>query len=281
MKIKFVMVVMAVAGSLAVRAGTCGHKFKGQAGSPGDSQSETAAALPVESQAIAKMAARTADRGREPGLFGDYWWANRFLSRHREIEKVKGKAVDVVLVGDSIIHFWEWKHAKNWAKFTKGRTVLNLGYGGDRTQNVIWRIEHGELDGYRAKNVVLMIGTNNNSSKDSDPSNVAAAIEKIVSLIREKQPSAKLVLHPIFPRGASAQSERHAETRARNDKTNAILKEFAASRQDVVWVDFNDRLVDSSGWVPRTIMADEVHPTDAGYDIWMEALLPVFTGDLR
>ena len=223
----------------------------------------------------AKMDSTTKDPKREPGLFGNYWWANRFLSRHQDIEKVKGKNVDVVLLGDSIMHFWAWKHPKSWAKFTASRTVLNLGYGGDKTQNVLWRLKHGELDGYDAKCVVLMIGTNNNTSENSDPAKVEAAIEKIVSVIREKQPNAKIVLHPIFPRGRSAESARHAKAKARNDKTNLLLKEFADKDGKIIWIDFNDKLVDDTGWVPRSIMADEIHPTDAGYDIWMEALAPV------
>ena len=229
---------------------------------------------PVESTAVAKMESRTKDTKRDPGIFGDYWWANRFLSRHQLVEKQRGKTVDLVLLGDSIMHFWEWRHPESWAKLTQGRTVLNLGYGGDRTQNVLWRIAHGELDGYKAKNIVLMIGTNNNSSNDTDPANVAKAVEKIAAEIRAKQPEARLILHPIFPRGVSADSKRHAAARARNDKTNALLKDFAAAHPEIVWIDFNDKMVDASGWVPRTIMADEIHPTDAGYDLWMDAILP-------
>ena len=229
----------------------------------------------VELSSVAKMESRTKDPKRDPGIFGDYWWANRFLSRHQEIEKLKGRTVDVVLLGDSIMHFWEWKHPQSWAKFTANRVALNLGYGGDRTQNVIWRIEHGELDGYEAKCVVLMIGTNNNSSDSTDPANVAAAIEKIVGMIRKHQPRAKIVLHPIFPRGVSAASVKHAKARARNDKTNALLKAFAERDGKIVWIDFNSKLVDETGWVPASIMADQIHPTDAGYDIWMEALAPV------
>lgn len=223
--------------------------------------------------AVSRMESRTKDPTRDPGLFGDYWWANRFLSRHRLIEGFKGKTVDVVMLGDSITHFWEWKHPESWTRFTNGKTVLNLGYGGDKTENVIWRIEHGELDGYTAKCVVLMVGTNNNTSKTSDPAAVAKGVEKIVAMIRERQPGVKLILHPIFPRGRSAASS-HAAPRARNDKTNALLKEFAERDGKVVWVDFGDRLVDSSGWVPASLMADEIHPTDAGYDIWMNALAP-------
>ena len=218
---------------------------------------------------------RTENPKLDPGIFGDYWWANRFLSRHQEIEKLKGRTVDVVMLGDSIMHFWEWKHPESWAKFTAGRVVLNLGYAGDRTQNVIWRIDHGELDGYAAKCVVLMVGTNNNTYDSTDPANVAAAIEKIVGMIRQHQPRAKIVLHPIFPRGVSAESDKHAKARARNDKTNALLKAFAERDGKLVWIDFNSKLVDETGWVPASIMADQIHPTDAGYDFWIEALAPV------
>ncbi len=213
--------------------------------------------------------------GRGEGIFGEFWWANRFLSRHQQIEAQKGKTVDLVLVGDSIIHFWEWKHPASWKQLVGNRTVLNLGYGGDRTENVIWRLTHGELDGYQAKTIVLMIGTNNNSSSDTKPENVALGVQKCVELIRAKQPQAKLVLHPIFPRGRSAQSKHHVAAQRRNEQTNRLLRDWAATRKDITWVDFNAKLVDQSGWVPREIMADEIHPTDAGYRIWSDALAPV------
>ena len=231
-----------------------------------------AAESPVSS--VSRMESRTSDKTRDPGLFGDYWWANRFLSRSRLVEGSKGKIVDIVMLGDSIMHFWEWKHPKSWAKFTKGRTVLNLGYGGDKTQNLLWRMEHGELDGYAAKCIVLMIGTNNNSDNDSDPVAVAEGVKKVVAGIRSRQPKAKLILHPIFPRGCSADSDKHAAARQRNDKTNELLRKFAEEDGKLVYVDFNDKLVDESGWVPKSLMADEIHPTDAGYDIWMDALAP-------
>ena len=245
----------------------------------------------VETTPAARMElrARAEIRNRDPGIFGDYWWANRFLNHreqvarflnHREqVARLNGRPVDVVLVGDSIMHYWEWRHLAKWSALTNGRTVLNLGYAGDRTQHVLWRIEHGELDGFEARNVVLMIGTNNNSSDDTDPANVAKAIELIIARIREKQSGAQVILHPVFPRGVSADSKRHAAARARNDRTNVLLKEFATAHPEVTWVDFNDKLVDSTGWVPRAIMADQIHPTDAGYDLWLEALLPHLRDD--
>ena len=234
------------------------------------------AQAPYEATAVGKLESRTKDKTRCPGIFGDYWWANRFLDRHQQVEKLKGKTVDLVLLGDSIIHFWEWKHPASWRKLTEGRTVLNLGYGGDRTENVIWRVKHGELDGYKARNIVLMIGTNNNSADTTDPTNVAKGVEKIVALIKAKQPGARLILHPIFPRGNSPKpTKHHASASSRNDKTNALLKEFASKHPEITWIDFNEKLVDSSGWVPKNLMRDGIHPSAAGYDIWMDAILPV------
>lgn len=232
--------------------------------------------LPPEATPIARLEVRTTDKTRCPGLFGDHWWANRFLERHALVESMRGRSVDLVLVGDSIVHFWEWRHPDSWRKLQKGRTVLNLGYGGDKTQHVIWRLEHGELDGYTAKNVVLMIGTNNNNWNASNPTNVTKAIETIVALIRRKQPGARLILHPIFPRGNSpVPAANHADARRRNDATNILLKNLAAANPEIIWLDFNARFLDSTGWVPPDLMPDAVHPSDAGYDIWIDALEPV------
>ena len=214
------------------------------------------------------MDARTTDKTRDPGLYGDYWWANRFLSRHRQVEDARGKTIDVVMIGDSITHFWEWLEPVKWAEFTAGRTAINLGYGGDHTEQVVWRIEHGELDGYVAKNVVLMIGTNNNLLKAK--ANIVKAIGKIVGMIRERQPSAKIILHPIFPRGRKFDwANPHIA------EINVMMKRFADEDGRVAWVDFNAKLVDESGFVPESIMEDGLHPTAAGYGIWQSALEPV------
>ncbi|MBO7684464.1 MAG: hypothetical protein J6T51_07040 [Kiritimatiellae bacterium] len=82
---------------------------------------EKKATVPYEATAVGKLESRTKDRTRCPGIFGDYWWANRFLDRHQKVEKLKGKTVDLVLLGDSIMHFWEWKHPASWRKLTEGR----------------------------------------------------------------------------------------------------------------------------------------------------------------
>lgn len=227
-----------------------------------------------ELRPVAKWDSESKQPGRGDGPFGDRWWANRFLSRHQAIEAVQGKSVDLAMFGDSITHFWEWKHPESWASLTNGHVVVNCGYGGDRTQHLLWRMEHGELDGYTAKNVAIMIGTNNNTSKETDPAAVADAVKRIVAVVREKQPKARILLHAIFPRGRSAET-RHANPRHRNDRTNELLKAWAEKEPSVVWIDIGDNFLDETGWVPKEMMGDEIHPTDKGYEPWAAALKEV------
>ena len=216
------------------------------------------------------------DKGIESGPFGDCWWKNRFHNHLGRIAELKGGTVDLALVGDSITHFWELKHPSSWMALTNRYSVINLGYGGDRTQDVLWRIMNGELDGYRAKVVMLMIGTNNNAANDSRPENVARGVERIIEVIREKQPQAKIILMPIFPRGSRAEwtIRYHDGAHRRNLQTNPLLQKLADGKT-VFWLDFNSRLADADGYVPYDIMNDAIHPTAKGYAIWMEALLPL------
>ena len=227
-----------------------------------------------ELRPIAKMDSESNQKGRGDGPFGNRWWANRFLSRQRAIDELEGRAVDLAMFGDSITHFWEWKHPASWNALTNGHIVLNFGYGGDRTQHLLWRLEHGELDGYIAKNIAVMIGTNNNTSRTTDPEVVAEAVKRVVAVIREKQPQARILLHAIFPRGRSDQT-RHAGPRRRNDRTNELLKTWAATEHSLVWIDIGADFLDEMGWVPKAMMADEIHPTDAGYVPWTAALKKV------
>ncbi len=211
---------------------------------------------------------------------GAWWWTVRNASRRDLIAKSGGK-FDLVLMGDSIMHFWEGKpaNAETWAELTNKVSTLNCGYGGDCVENLIWRCENGELDGYTAKTVVLMIGTNNNTADRSRPADVAAGVKRAIAVIRAKQPQAKIVLHPIFPRGFGpgaykAGQDRHTAADGRNKATNELLK-MLADGEKVVWVDFNAKLVDgATGWTTKALMPDGIHPSNAGYRIWMEALAP-------
>ena len=199
------------------------------------------------------------------------WWKSRCLEKRNEIVDNGENEYDIVMVGDSITHRWEREGGEGrdlFAELKKTYRILNLGYGGDRTQHVIWRMENGELEGYRAKLFTLMIGTNN---PERNPADVAAGVKRILEIIRAKHPESKVVLMPIFPRGAKPDDK----NRVRNEKTNAIIKDYADGK-DVIWLDFNAKFLEPDGTMTRRVMNDLLHPNETGYQIWLDAIGPVF-----
>ena len=211
---------------------------------------------------------------------GDWWWMRRLAERRERIAKSGGQ-FDLVLLGDSITHHWETRpeNADSYAALTSRASVLNCGYAGDMTQNLLWRVQNGELDGYEAKVVVVEIGTNNNTEDRSRPADVAAGVKAVLDAVREKQPNARVVLHPIFPRGFSPQVDAknnacHAPAHRRNLAANRLLQKLADGKT-VFWVDFNGRLADpKTGWTTKELMPDSIHPSDRAYMVWLEALEP-------
>lgn len=198
------------------------------------------------------------------------WWQKRFAEKQ---ELVKKGGSDVVFIGDSITHFLEnsdvWKTKFAVAPYN----ALNLGFSGDRTEHVLWRIDHGELDGYKAKVIVLMIGTNNTghrSRAEETPIDTIIGIGEIVRRIRQKQPQAKIILHPIFPRGEKPDDEK----RVRNDIVNESIRQLADG-QSVYFCDFNDLLTEPDGTLSKDVMPDFVHPGPKGQKIWARVLIPL------
>jgi len=207
----------------------------------------------------------------QSGFPGFMWWGKgRPLEKRNEIVDNGNVEYDVVMVGDSITHRWEREGGEGrelFAELKKTYRILNLGYGGDQTSHLLWRMKYGELEGYKAKLFQVMIGTNN---KDKNPKDVAEGVRRIVDVIRERHPESKVLLLPIFPRGATAGDK----TRQRNEKVNAIIKGFADG-ENVVWFDFNERFFNSEGLLTKEVMNDLLHPNEKGYQIWMDAILPV------
>ena len=197
-------------------------------------------------------------------MVGWDWWLERMKEKRNQIVDAKGN-IDVVLMGDSITHFWESKGKAQLATLTNTYSVLDIGYSGDQTQHLLWRIKNGELDGYKAKCLVLMIGTNNSGASAEE---VANGIKEVLKVAAAKQPQAKIVLLPIFPDGPDAKYQH----RVKNMKTNEIIKWYADGKK-IVWVDFNNKLIDEKGDT-LPFMDDRLHPNSKGYDIWLEAIQP-------
>ena len=197
------------------------------------------------------------------------WWPMRSAQKRKEIEQSGGK-FDLVFVGDSITHYFGDDNGRGipvYRELQKRYSILNLGYSGNRTEAMIWRLTHGELDGYEAKAVMIMAGTNNGNP----PADVARGIRRLIEVVRERQPKAKILLLPVFPRGEKPDDP----TRLRYEKVKEIIRGYADG-ETVIWCDFNDRLLQPDGTATKEVFTDFCHLTEKGYGIWRDAMLPYF-----
>ncbi|MDO4569506.1 MAG: GDSL-type esterase/lipase family protein [Planctomycetia bacterium] len=195
------------------------------------------------------------------------WWK----ARHEEkVALAKEGNVDIVFLGDSITHGWERPAGEAIRKkYYDDRNVLNLGFGADRTEHVLWRIQNGEIDGIQPKLLVLMIGTNNIGHRTSTPAETVAGIKAILDELVARLPQTKIILHPIFPRGATPGDELRQKTAEVNKSLPAL-----ADGERILYVDFNDQYLTTDGILTREIMPDLLHPNATGYITWAEALEP-------
>jgi alpha-L-fucosidase 2 len=211
------------------------------------------------------------------------WW-----NRHAEVMRIKDSInPEIVLIGNSITHFWGGlpllKNEKgeprtpngpqSWASVFAPYRVLNLGFGWDRTQNVLWRLDHGELDGLHPRNVIIEIGTNNTSQTDHARMNTAAEItEGVAAICKRVQalvPDARIILMAILPREQSPQHPRRLLINA----TNELLATYAMTAR-LTWLDIGAAFLAADGTMLPGLTSDFTHPTEKGYQIWADALRP-------
>ena len=191
-----------------------------------------------------------------------------WMPRHKLMnERVKKGNVDLLMIGDSITHGWEGGGKDVWEKYYAKRNAVNLGIGGDQTQHVLWRLEHGNIDGIQPKLAVLMIGTNNAGTGNSKA--IAAGVEAIVAKLRSKLPQTKVLILAIFPRGIDTKDR----LRQVNAKANQMIAKLADDK-NVYYLDIGAKFLDKDGKLPRDIMPDLLHPNAKGYQIWAEAIEP-------
>ena len=191
------------------------------------------------------------------------WWKNR----HEAALKKLDPATEIVFIGDSITQGWEGSGNKVFADSFAPWKTLNLGYGGDRTEHVIWRFANGELEGLKPKLAILMIGTNNNNRQ---PAETAAGIEKILTDFHAKCPDAKVLLCSILPRSAKPDDQK----RKHNDEINKLISTLPAKMDFVTYKDMNALFLDKDGVLSKEVMPDLLHPHEKGYKIWADALVP-------
>jgi lysophospholipase L1-like esterase len=205
-----------------------------------------------------------------------YDWAERHAAC---VALMKSRQPDIVMLGDSITHFWGGEPVggrrtgvDEWNRFFAGRRVVNLGYGWDRTENVLWRITHGEFDEVTPKVVVVMIGTNNLDR--NTPDEIAAGIAEICVELHRRARATHILLLGIFPRGATPDA-----TRAKIDAVNQRIATLDG-RDGVTYLDIGRTFLEPDGSISTDVMYDHLHPTAKGYALWAAAMEPTF-GRLR
>ena len=152
----------------------------------------------------------------------DSWWIERHAAKLQEVAE-HADAIDLVFIGDSITHFMDDRAAGLVEQTFPGKRYLNLGYSADRTENVLWRLQNGEIDGLAPELVMLMIGTNNTGHRRDPAAETVAGIRLIIDELRARLPDSKVLLLSIFPRGEMPDDP----LRQLNAKINAELPRLA------------------------------------------------------
>jgi len=206
-------------------------------------------------------AARAANTAVIPVARTNAGWVLRHESMN---EKARQGNIDLVYVGDSIVEHYEHQGKEVWAHHYGHRNALNLGIGGDRTEHVLWRLEHGNVDGISPKLAVVMIGQNNGGRNTGEE--IGAGVVAIVETLRAKLPATKILLLGIFQR-----REKPTPERAVLAEANAISSRLADGKT-IFYRDINPLFVQPDGTISRTLMYDFEHPTPLGHRVWAEAI---------
>ena len=206
---------------------------------------------------------------------------NSRIAHEQLLAKARQGRIDVYFEGDSITRRWGAADypqlLENWNSNFFGWNAADFGWGADRIENILWRLENGELDGIHPKVIVLLAGTNNIGNKvppgaaDSLVEDVANGLRSVIRLMQSKAPDAVIVLMGIFPRNDNM------EVMPVIDRINASLARVADGRR-IRYLNINDQLADR-GKLREGMMnaSDKLHPTLKAYQVWADALKPLLT----
>lgn len=207
---------------------------------------------------------------------------NSRIAHTQLLAKAHKGRIDIYFEGDSITRRWGATDypelLANWKQNFFGWNAADFGWGADRIQNILWRLENGELDGVNPKVIVLLAGTNNvgnTTPPEGDEAKVAditRGLQAVLHTLQTKAPAATIILTAIFPRNDNM------AVIPTIVKINHNLAGLADGKR-IRYVNINDKLADSDGKLFDGMMNanDRLHPTVKAYQIWADALKPLFT----
>ena len=195
------------------------------------------------------------------------YWLEHF---QHSLDRSKRGNVNLIFDGDSITDFWMGEGKEVWAKNYGRLNAVDYGISGDRTENMLWRVEKGQSASLHPKLVAILIGTNN--TDHCTDAEVAGGVTAVVRAYQKACPSAVILLQAIFPRAESPTDPARQEI----TRVNQILAKLGDGKQ-VLYVDFGDKFLLPDGTINREFMPDTLHPSAKGYEVWAEAIRPIMT----
>jgi (4-O-methyl)-D-glucuronate---lignin esterase len=202
---------------------------------------------------------------------------NSQVAHEQLIEKARKGGIDVYFLGDSITRRWGAtdypEFLANWKTNFFGWSAANFGWGADQIENMLWRVENGELDGVQPKIIVVLAGINNVGTVpggDAKVENITRGLKALVSTCQQKAPGAVIILTALFPRN---------DNMAVIPTINRINDNLAkmADGKKIRYLNVNDKLADQDGRLFDGISKDKLHPGLKGYQVWADGLKPIFT----
>jgi lysophospholipase L1-like esterase len=203
------------------------------------------------------------------------------LTAHEQhlAKRTQGK-IDVYFAGDSIARRWGTsdaayaKYLANWKENFFGWNAADFAWGADTLQNILWRLDNGELDGVNPKVIVFLGGTNNVGGapgNDAKAEEIVRGVKAVLGRFQQKAPNATVILTAIFPRNNNPQLYAFIK------KINAGIAQLADGKK-VRYLDVNDKLADANGNLfPGMMNSDNLHPDVGGYQVWADGLKPILT----
>jgi len=211
------------------------------------------------------VAVQAQNKALDPVDRKDDWWVKR---QAENVEQMSKGNIELLLIGDSITHGWD-NHRELYEKFFGAYKPINLGFSGDQTAHVLWRLDHLPLDKITPKVAMIMIGTNNIGHRDgSTPTETAEGIAAIVKKLKTQYPNLQIIVLKVFPRDEKP----GGEYRQKVNDINATLPSMLKGMNGVYLLDINAGFLDKDGTLPKTIMDDFLHPGKEGYGHWGNAV---------
>jgi lysophospholipase L1-like esterase len=202
---------------------------------------------------------------------------NSRIAHERLVAKAKQGGIDIYFLGDSITRRWGAtdypEFLANWNTNFFGWNAANFGWGADQIENILWRVENGELDDVNPKIIVVLAGINNVGTVpggDAKVANITRGLTALVNVCQQKAPNAVIVLTALFPR-----NDNMAVIQTINHINDNLAK--MADGKKIRYLNVNDGLADKDGKFFDGISKDKLHPSLKGYQIWADGLKPIFT----